>query len=86
MKKNKKRLSKKEFVRRCCEMMEIDKATTLTYYGVVDLLQNIHDEFIDNKLQKLKIKHIVTDREFKDLKKRTSRIMRKLGKARVWKP
>jgi hypothetical protein len=37
--------TKELFVKKCCEMMEIDEATNLTFAGVVDLLENIYDTF-----------------------------------------
>ena len=38
-------LPKEEFVRRCCEMLEIDNATSLSYAGIVDLLENIYEQY-----------------------------------------
>lgn len=35
--------AKEEFVKRCCEMMEIDEASNLTFAGIVDLLGNIYE-------------------------------------------
>ncbi len=40
-----KQVTEEEFKKRCCEMMEIDNSTSLTYAGVIDLLENIYESY-----------------------------------------
>jgi hypothetical protein len=42
-------LPKEEFVRRCCEMMEIDEATSLPFAGITDLLENIYEQYFERQ-------------------------------------